>query len=94
MFKFEKSKLEQIIKKLKDASVLVVGDLAIDEMIYGNTERISREAPVLILIHSNTKVILGAASNAAHNFLSMGAISRIMSTGNWSKLFGVWWVGP
>ena len=55
------------VRKLADTSVLVVGDLALDEMVYGDTERISREAPVLILRHTHTNLILGAASNAAHN---------------------------
>lgn len=62
-----KERLVSYIRKLTDPKVLVVGDLAIDEMIYGDAERISREAPVLILLHSNTKIILGGASNAAHN---------------------------
>ena len=60
-------KLKNYIKSLKDAKVLVVGDLALDEMVYGDTERISREAPVLILQHTHTKCILGSAANAAHN---------------------------
>ena len=55
------------IDKLKDSRILIIGDFALDEMVYGNTERISREAPVLILEHYETKKILGAASNAAHN---------------------------
>ena len=63
----DKAKLISCIKKLAEPKVLVVGDLAIDEMIYGDAERISREAPVLILQHTKTKLILGAASNAAHN---------------------------
>ena len=42
-------KLRDLIKKLGEAKILVVGDLALDEMVYGDTERISREAPVLIL---------------------------------------------
>ena len=48
-------------------------------MVYGNTERISREAPVLILEHYETKKILGAASNAAHNVsrLNLGKASAI-----------------
>lgn len=62
-----REKLIENIKNLNTKSVLVVGDLALDEMIYGNTERISREAPVLILRHSYTKYILGGASNAANN---------------------------
>ncbi len=58
-------KLSDLIKKLGEAKILVVGDLALDEMVYGDTERISREAPVLILQHTHTKFILGGASNAA-----------------------------
>jgi len=74
-----KEQLVSYIKKLNEPKVLVVGDLAIDEMIYGDAERISREAPVLILRHSNTKLILGAASNAAHNVsaLNGGKVSVI-----------------
>ena len=62
-----KEKLVSYITKLRQPKVLVIGDLAMDEMIYGDAERISREAPVLILQHSYTKLILGGASNAAHN---------------------------
>ena len=64
---FDKEKLISCINKLNTKSVLVIGDLALDEMIYGDAERISREAPVLILQHTRTKHILGGASNAAHN---------------------------
>ena len=63
----DKEKLLGFIKQIGDAKILVVGDLALDEMVYGDTERISREAPVLILQHTHTKFILGGASNAAHN---------------------------
>ena len=64
---FDKEKLISYINKLETKSILVIGDLALDEMIYGDAERISREAPVLILQHTRTKHILGGASNAAHN---------------------------
>ncbi len=72
-----KEQLVSIIKSLKMPKILVVGDLALDEMIYGDAERISREAPVLILQHSHTKLILGGASNAAHNVstLNNGQVS-------------------
>ena len=73
----DKEKLCSFIKKLKEPKILVIGDLALDEMIYGYAERISREAPVLILRHSLTKLILGGASNAAHNVsvLNEGKVS-------------------
>lgn len=79
MFVFEKSKIKSVIKNLNKGRVLVVGDFAIDEMIYGQTHRISREAPVLILKHTHTNIILGAASNAANNIaaLSSNKVSAI-----------------
>ncbi len=67
MFTVEKNELLKGIENLKTPRILVIGDMAIDEMVYGTTDRISREAPVLILRHYKTKIILGAASNAAHN---------------------------
>lgn len=63
----DKEKLVDLIKKIGESKILVIGDMALDEMVYGDTERISREAPVLILQHTHTKFILGGASNAAHN---------------------------
>jgi len=76
---FDKTKLKKIIDNMSNKKVLVIGDLAIDEMIYGNASRISREAPVLILLHSHTNIILGAASNAAHNLstLNQGQVGTV-----------------
>ncbi|MBY0402496.1 MAG: bifunctional hydroxymethylpyrimidine kinase/phosphomethylpyrimidine kinase [Cyanobacteria bacterium] len=66
-------KLRQAIEKFHAGRVLVIGDLAIDEMIYGMTSRLSREAPVVILAHKKTDIILGAAGNAAHNIAKLQA---------------------
>ena len=79
-----KEKLIESIKRISNQNVLVVGDLALDEMIYGDAERISREAPVLILQHTKTKLILGGASNAAHNVatLTRGKAGVIGVAGN------------
>ena len=77
--KIDKLKLIELTKSMVNPKILVVGDLALDEMVYGDTERISREAPVLILKHTHTKLILGGASNAAHNVstINNGKISVI-----------------
>ena len=40
-----REQLVSYIKKLSEPRVLVIGDLAIDEMIYGDAERISRDPP-------------------------------------------------
>jgi len=69
--KIDLTVIHSILKKLQNVKILVIGDLALDEMVYGDTERISREAPVLILQHTHTNYILGAASNAAHNVVAI-----------------------
>ncbi len=79
MFTVDKEEIIKGLDNLSKPSVLVIGDMAIDEMVYGTTDRMSREAPVLILRHYNTKIILGAASNAAHNLATLngGKVSVI-----------------
>ena len=79
MFTVDKEEIIKGLDSLSKPSVLVIGDMAIDEMVYGTTDRMSREAPVLILRHYNTKIILGAASNAAHNLATLngGKVSVI-----------------
>ena len=75
----DKKKILDNLNELKEPRILVIGDFAIDEMVFGQTERISREAPVLILEHSETKIILGTASNAANNIssLNLGKVGAI-----------------
>ncbi len=67
----EKAEILKNLDRLNSPKILVIGDFAIDEMVFGQTERISREAPVLILEHSRTEIILGTASNAANNIASI-----------------------
>lgn len=69
-----KSKLRARINALKGGRVIVLGDLLIDELLEGRPERISREAPVLILEHVKTELILGGASNTASNLAALGGI--------------------
>ena len=76
---FCKNSIKKIIRNFDNVKMLVVGDFALDEMIYGASHRISREAPVLILRHEKTDNLLGAASNAANNIskLNDGKVSAI-----------------
>ncbi len=66
-------RLFQLIECFKKARVLVVGDLALDEFVTGQVERVSREAPVLILRHETTKQVPGGGANAAYNLAKLGA---------------------
>jgi rfaE bifunctional protein kinase chain/domain len=67
------ARLEAIVRGFSDRRVLVLADLVADEFVYGRVERISREAPVLILKHDATDVRLGGGANAVHNIRTLGA---------------------
>jgi hypothetical protein len=69
---FSKSALRNRIINLSGGKVVVVGDLLIDELVEGRPERISREAPVLVLEHVDTELIPGGAANTAHNITALG----------------------
>jgi rfaE bifunctional protein kinase chain/domain len=65
--------LEALVRRFRGRRVLVLADLVADEFVYGRVERISREAPVLILRHDATDVRLGGGANAVHNIRTLGA---------------------
>lgn len=67
------SKSAALLKKFAKLRLMVAGDLVVDEAIYGDTERISREAPVLILRYTHTELTPGGAANAANNAADLGA---------------------
>ena len=52
--------------------MLVLADLVADEFLYGRVQRVSREAPVLILEYDGTDVRLGGGANAVHNIRTLG----------------------
>jgi rfaE bifunctional protein kinase chain/domain len=68
----EPARLEALVRSFRGRRVLVVADLVADEFVYGRVERISREAPVLILKHDMTDVRLGGGANAVHNIRTLG----------------------
>ena len=67
----------QIIARFTRLRIGVVGDLVADEFIYGQIDRVSREAPVLILKYGSTAIVPGGAGNAAANAAALGARVRV-----------------
>jgi rfaE bifunctional protein kinase chain/domain len=65
--------LLRVIQGFEGRRVLVVGDLVADEYVFGQPERVSREAPVLILRYLSQETRLGGAANACHNLHTLGA---------------------
>jgi rfaE bifunctional protein kinase chain/domain len=68
------NKYTKLIDKFKGKKVLVLGDFILDEYVYGETERISREAPVLILKYNNSTYLAGGGANPVMNIADIGAI--------------------
>ncbi|MBN2207268.1 MAG: hypothetical protein JW742_07675 [Candidatus Aminicenantes bacterium] len=69
----ETAALHDLIDRFKGRKVAVWGDFILDEYIYGCTQRISREAPVLILSYRSREYLLGGAGNALQNLKALGA---------------------
>jgi bifunctional ADP-heptose synthase (sugar kinase/adenylyltransferase) len=65
--------LRALVDRFGDIRIAVAGDLIADEFIYGQIDRVSREAPVLILRYDATDVVPGGAGNAASNAAALGA---------------------
>jgi D-beta-D-heptose 7-phosphate kinase/D-beta-D-heptose 1-phosphate adenosyltransferase len=65
--------LKEIINKFKQVNILVVGDLILDEYIWGSVERISPEAPVPVLWANKRTFVPGGTANVANNICSLGA---------------------
>jgi rfaE bifunctional protein kinase chain/domain len=66
-------RLRRILQGFPRVRAVVAGDLVADEFIYGQIDRVSREAPVLILGYDSTEVLPGGAGNAANNVAALGA---------------------
>ena len=66
-------RLFDLIDRFHEAKVLIVGDLTLDEFLTGQVERLSREAPVLIIRHETTRQVPGGGANAVYNFAKLGA---------------------
>lgn len=69
-------RMPEHVRALEKATVVVIGDIVADEYVYGETDRVSREAPVLIVRYESAETKLGGAANAAANIASLGARVR------------------
>src|SRR5690606_19088975 len=65
--------------RFDSAQVLVVGDVMLDRYWYGNTSRISPEAPVPVVKVGNTEDRVGGAGNVALNIASLGAGASLVA---------------
>src|SRR5207245_5603785 len=71
--------LIDLVQRLGQPRVLVVGDLMLDRYVWGDAERISQEAPVILLHAEKKEERLGGASSVATMLRALGA--RVSLTG-------------
>lgn len=67
------NKIKKTIANFKNAKVMVIGDLILDEFLWGDVSRISPEAPVPVVWVKKESFMPGGASNVANNISSLGA---------------------
>lgn len=70
-----RERLLKVIEEFSGKRLLVVGDMVADEFVYGKMDRISREAPVLILKYEESVILPGGGANAVHNISSLGGVA-------------------
>lgn len=76
--KISRTRLQDAFTRLPSIKVLVIGDLILDEYLFGNVERISPEAPVPVVWVRREKHALGGSGNVIQNLAAIGVSSIVM----------------
>src|SRR5207244_3533697 len=63
----------ELIAQFPSRAILVVGDLMVDEYLYGAARRISQEGPVMVVEVVSDEFKPGGAANVGNNLRSLGA---------------------
>ena len=69
----DRASLLAYMDKFPEVKVLVIGDIIMDEYIWGDVSRISPEAPVPVVDVRDETKMLGGAANVIHNITALGA---------------------
>src|SRR5262247_165489 len=78
MSQLSKTRAAEILKSLPDRYVLVLGDVMLDEFVWGDVTRISPEAPVPVVDVRRESVHLGGAANVLANLVALGARGSVV----------------
>ena len=65
-------RLQTVLDQLEGRQVLIIGDVILDEYIWGDVNRISPEAPVPVLEIASETIRTGGAANVAQNIVNLG----------------------
>ena len=75
----ERKDVESLFARARDIRALVIGDLMLDEYLWGKAERISPEAPVQVVDIVREDIRLGGAGNVANNLVALGCRVSVLS---------------
>ena len=78
MITLSKQRAEEILKGARDSRVVVLGDVMLDEFIWGDVSRISPEAPVPVVNIKRESTRLGGAANVLANVTALGASANVI----------------
>jgi D-glycero-beta-D-manno-heptose-7-phosphate kinase len=78
MSQLTKTRAVEILQNLRDRYVVVLGDVMLDEFVWGDVTRISPEAPVPVVDVRRESMHLGGAANVLANLLALGARGSVV----------------
>lgn len=70
-------RLEALLDGFRRTRLLVLGDLVLDEYVWGDVDRVSPEAPVPVVAVREESVVLGGAGNVARNVVALGGSASL-----------------
>ena len=73
-----KARASEILETIRDRNVVVLGDVMLDEFVWGDVTRISPEAPVPVVDVRRESVHLGGAANVLANLVALGARGSVV----------------
>jgi D-beta-D-heptose 7-phosphate kinase/D-beta-D-heptose 1-phosphate adenosyltransferase len=76
--KLARSRVENLLSEARKTRVLVIGDVMLDQFIWGAVSRVSPEAPVPVVDFARESYMPGGAANVARNLADMGVSVEIM----------------
>lgn len=76
---------QEILDKASKLKIAVIGDYMLDRYIFGDVDRVSPEAPVIILNKKGQRESLGGAGNVFMNLIGLGVDAYLFSCGGYSE---------
>ena len=67
-----------LLDSFKGKSIVVLGDVMLDEYLFGTIDRISPEAPVMVVRKKSVMHVPGGAANVAKNIMALGGNARVV----------------